>query len=418
MNRTLLLAIVFSLAAATTAATNVHAQVIAIEGATIHVQPGQTIKNGTVIIRNGKIAYIGTSANVPAGATRIAGKGKVVTAGFVEASTRIGLVEVSAVAHTREGRFGAGINAAYRVEDGYNSTSTYIPIARTGGITSAVSAPSGGLVSGTSAWFSMRDRAFGKKAVVKAPLAMYVSLGNAALGSASGSRGMAIKRLRELLDDAAAYAKRRNNFERNQTRKFAASRLDLEALQPVLKGQVPVVVRAHRSSDILAALRIASQLKLRMVIEGGTEAWLVGKQLAAARVPVILNPTQNLPRSFDQIHVVNNLAARLVKQGVRIAISTLGDAANARTVRQLAGIAVANGLTWKQALAAVTSNPANIFGVRDRGTLRRGAAADVVVWSGDPFELSTKVDAIVVDGALQSLTTRQTRLFNRYKKLR
>ncbi len=417
MNRTMSIALAVGITTALHPSTGA-AQTIAIEGATIHVKPGQVIKNGTVVIRNGKIDYVGTGNRIPAGATRINGQGKVVTAGFVEASTRIGLVEVSAVSHTQEGRFGAGINAAYKVEDGYNATSTYIPIARTGGITAAVSTPRGGLIAGTSAWFAMRDRAFGKAGVIKAPAGMYVSLGNGALGHAKGSRGMAIKKLREVLDDAASYAKRRNNFERNQTRKFAASRLDLEALQPVLKAQVPLVVRVHRSSDILAALRMAKDLKLRLIIEGGTEAWLVATQLAAARVPVILNPSQNLPRSFDRIHVVNNLATRLVKAGVRIAISTLGDAANARTVRQLAGIAVANGLTWDQALAAVTSAPANIFGVRSRGSLSRGNAADVVVWSGDPFELSSKVDAVIVGGAVQSLKTRQTRLFERYRKLR
>lgn len=402
------------------AGSSARAEVIAIEGATIHVAPGTTIKNGTLIIRDGKIDYVGQSARVPANAVRIAGKGKVVTAGLVEASTRIGVVEVSAVGPTQEGRFGngnGGINAAYRIEDGYNATSVYIPVARTGGLTGAISTPHGGLVAGTSAWFALSDGARGTSAAIKAPLAMYATLGDGALGNAHGSRGMAIKRLRELLDDAAVYAKRRNNYERNQTRRFAASRLDLDALQPVLTGRVPLVVRAHRSSDILAALRVATQLKLRLVIEGGTEAHLVAKQLAAARVPVILNPTHNLPGSFERIHVVNNLATRLVKAGVRVAISTLGDASNARTLRQLAGIAVANGLPWERALDAVTNAPAEIFGVRDRGTLKTGSAADVVVWSGDPFELSTRAEQVFIGGVRQSLRTRQTRLLERYRRL-
>jgi len=263
----------------------------------------------------------------------------------------------------------------------------------------------------------MRDRAFGKAAVVKAPAAMYAALGDAARSSAAGSRGRGFEKLRELLDDAASYARRRRNFERNQTRKFAASRLDLEALQPVLAGRLPLVVRANRSSDILAALRLARTLKLRLIIEGGTEAWLVAKQLAAAKVPVICNPIHNLPWSFERIHVVNDLPARLATAGVRVAISTLGDAANARNLRQLAGIAVARGMTKAQALAAVTTAPADIFGVRNRGRLRAGDAADVVVWSGDPFELSSKVDAIIVGGTPQTTRTRQTRLFERYRKL-
>ena len=412
MIRTLIIALTL---AATSTVT--HAQVIAIRNATIEVQPGKTIRHGTLIIRGGKIAYVGTVARVPAGARVIDGTNKIVTAGFVDASSRVGLVEVSQVGRTQDGTFGKGVNAAYRTEDGYNSTSTYIPIARTGGITSVVSAPRGGLVSGTSAWFAMRDRAFGKAAVVKAPAAMYAALGDAARSSAAGSRGRGFEKLRELLDDAASYARRRRNFERNQTRKFAASRLDLEALQPVLAGRLPLVVRANRSSDILAALRLARTLKLRLIIEGGTEAWLVAKQLAAAKVPVICNPIHNLPWSFERIHVVNDLPARLATAGVRVAISTLGDAANARNLRQLAGIAVARGMTKAQALAAVTTAPADIFGVRNRGRLRAGDAADVVVWSGDPFELSSKVDAIIVGGTPQTTRTRQTRLFERYRKL-
>jgi|GEM_PF-3225292 len=144
MIRTLIIALTL---AATSTVT--HAQVIAIRNATIEVQPGKTIRHGTLIIRGGKIAYVGTVARVPAGARVIDGTNKIVTAGFVDASSRVGLVEVSQVGRTQDGTFGKGVNAAYRTEDGYNSTSTYIPIARTGGITSVVSAPRGGLVSGT-----------------------------------------------------------------------------------------------------------------------------------------------------------------------------------------------------------------------------------------------------------------------------
>jgi imidazolonepropionase-like amidohydrolase len=412
--------IMTTLAVALTGATAT-AQTIAIENATIHTEPGKKIENATIVIRNGRIRAVGKKVVIPAGATRIDGKGKQVTAGLVETSSRLGLVEVDLVRSTNEGSFKPGkttraaVHAAYRVTDGYNPRSIAIPIARTGGITSAVVTPTGGLVSGTSAWVSLADRV--GKTTVKTPAAMYVTLGRNSRASAAGSRGLAIKRLRELLDDALLYARRKAAFDRNQSRKLAANRLDLAALIPVARGRVPLVARVHRAADIRAILRVATRRKLRLVIEGGTEAWMLAKELAAAKVPVILDPTSNLPGSFDRIHVRNDAAKRLAAAGVDVAVSTLGDWPNTRTLRQRAGVAVAYGLPWKDALAAVTTIPAKIFGIKDRGRIKVGAVADVVVWSGDPLELSTRATHVLVNGREQSLQTRQTRLFQRYRVL-
>jgi imidazolonepropionase-like amidohydrolase len=410
---------IITIAAAVAIPSAATAQTVAIEGATVHTAPGTTLENATVVIRDGTIAAVGKGVKVPAGATRIDGKGKVVTAGFIEASTDLGLSEVGQETSTNDGRFPAapgpdGVNAAYRVSDGFNTTSVAIPLARTGGVTAVVPTPRGSLIAGTSALVALRsdDRS---KMIARDPLAMYTTLGEAAMASAKGSRGMAVKRLREVLDDAREYRRRKGNYERNQTRDFAAGRLDLEALVPVVQGRLPLVVRAHKAADIRAALRVGREMGARIIIEGGTEAWMVGKELAAAGAGVILDPLANLPSSFDRINVVEDIARRLHAAGVTIAISTLGDGANARLLRQRVGNAIARGLPADAGLAAVTTGPAALFGLRDRGTIARGKVADLVVWSGDPFELSTQAERVFVGGVDQSLDTRQKRLFRRHR---
>jgi imidazolonepropionase-like amidohydrolase len=331
------------------------------------------------------------------------------------------------VAQTNEGRFEVdpddhGVHAAYRVTDGYYPQSVAIPVARAGGVTSVIAVPRGGLVAGTSACFALADSPSVDRVTVRAPTAMHVTLGEAARAAGSGSRGRALERLREVLDDAAQYGKRKGEFERNQTREFSASRLDLEALAPVAQGRLAIVARAHRSSDILAAVRLAADLKAPLVVAGATEAWQVADELAAAKATVILNPIENLPSTFDEIHVRDDAVAVLDRAGVTVLLSTLDlydfdGAQNVRNLRQVAGAAVAQGLSWDRALAAVTTAPARAFGLGKRGTIAKGAPADVVIWSGDPFELTTRVEAVFVNGVEQSLRTRQTLLLERYRTL-
>jgi imidazolonepropionase-like amidohydrolase len=395
-------------------------EVVAIEGATVWRAPGDKLEGATIVLRDGKVAALGKDVKAPADARRIDGRGLVVTAGLVDAYTTVGLVEIDLEESFNDGALRADddqVHAAFRAVDAYNAQSVAIPVARAGGVTSVLAAPSGGLVSGASAWMALADATRPGDVTVLAPAAMHMALGNRARGAAQNSRGMAVERARELFADAREYGKRKGAYEKNQTRRFAASRLDLEALAPVLAGRLPLVVRADRASDIEAALALQKEHKLRLVIAGGAEAWQLADALAAAKVPVILNPTQNLPESFEQLHVRDDGAAILARAGVTVVISTLGEQSNVRTLRQIAGIAVAWGLTWDQALAAVTTAPASIFGksAEGRGTLAVGAVADVVVWTGDPFELSTRPAHVFVRGVEQSLRTRQTLLLERYR---
>ncbi|RMH41674.1 MAG: hypothetical protein D6689_10295 [Deltaproteobacteria bacterium] len=420
-------ALVAAAAGAAVAPAAARADSVVIRNATVYPRPGQRLDGATIVIRDGVVAAVGRDVKAPAGARVIDATGKVVTAGFVEPYSTVGLVEVPAVRETVEGRHpnealpdDDEIHAAYRVTDGYNPASVAIPIARTGGITSVVAVPRGGLVAGASAWMSLADAVTVDAVTVRPVAALHAQLGEGALGVARGSRGVAVERLRELLDDAAAYGRNRRAYERNQSRAFTAERLDLEALQPVLRGRTRLVIVADRASDILAAVALAREYKLSIAIAGGAEAWRVADQLAAARVPVILDPTANLPASFDRIYVRDDAPKLLRDAGVAVALSTLGDAAGARTLRQLCGIAVSFGMAWDDALAAVTTVPAAIYGEAGgarRGTIERGAAADLVVWSGDPFELSTRAEHVFIGGVDQSLRTRQTRLLERYRTL-
>lgn len=406
--------------AALAAAAPAAAEPVAIVGAEVHLRPGQTLAGATVIVDGGRVRAVGVGVAVPAGATVIDGRGKQVTAGFIEPLSGVGLIGVDLEASSVDGVMAAtdalhadAIHAAYQARDGFAPTSVAVPIARAGGVTTVIAAPTGGLVAGQSAAFSLD----GAVEPIVAAAGMHAELGPGGAGAVGGSRGRAIAALRELLDDAAAFARDRAAYERNQQRRMLADRLDLAALGPVLAGRLPLVVTAHAEADIRAAVRLAQAGKLRLVIVGGAEAWRVADLLAKAKVPVILDPTANLPTHLDATDVRDDAAAVLVAAGVPVAISTLGSASAARTVRQLAGVAVGNGLPWAQALAALTTVPAAIYRLPDRGTVTAGAVADLVVWSGDPLELATSAEVVMIGGVVQPAVSHQTRLLDRYRRL-
>jgi imidazolonepropionase-like amidohydrolase len=394
------------------------AQTIAIEGGRVHTMAGAPIEGGTVLIRDGRIVAVGSGIAVPAGAVRIDARGKQVTPGFFESNTRIGLTEVGSVTQTNDFRMTDAdqVTAAFNVADGLNPHSIVIPVTRIGGVTTAVSAPTGGMISGTGVVIDLAgDDA--PAMLVRTPVAMFATLGQGSQAAGGGARAGATMRLREILEDARAYARNRAAFERGETREYAASRLDLEALQPVLRGELPLAVEAHRAADIRTALRIAEEYGLRMVLLGGTEAWMVAGDLARARVPVVVKVLQNLPDDFERLGSRYDNAALLRRAGVQVAITT-GETHNARNIKQEAGNAVAYGLPYDEALRAVTLVPAQIWGVADRyGSLEAGKVANVVVWGGDPLELMTPVEAVIIRGRQVPMVSRETLLRDRYMRL-
>lgn len=396
------------------------AETVAIVGGTVYtLGAAGKIEGGTVLIEDGKVRAVGRDVAVPSGARRIDAAGKVVTPGFMDSLTRLGLVEVSAVEGSNDARPNEDdrFTAAFDVVDGINPRSVLFPVARVEGVTRAVVAPQTGesLIAGRGAVIHLGTES--GDWLLRAPAAMYAVLGESGAGLAGGARGAAMLRLREALQDAVDYGDNRAAFDRGDRRPYALSRLDLEALQPVVKGELPLVISVHRASDIEAALRLARDFRLKLIVAGAREGWMVAGQLAAAKVPVLLDPLANLPESFEALGSTLEAAARLHKAGVTVAFMS-ADAHDVRNIKQAAGNAVSYGMPWDAALAALTSVPARIWGIADRyGTLEPGKDADVVVWDGDPLELTSYPEHVFIRGAEVPRDTRQLRLRDRYKDL-
>ena len=392
------------------------AQTIAITGGTVYPVSGPKVADASVLIHDGRIVAVGTNVAIPSGATRIDAKGKWVTPGLIDGAGQLGLVEISVVPATREGSVqGDTIAAAFNVAEGINPASTLIPVTRIEGITTALAVPSGNLVSGQAVLIDL-DGATIEQMVVKSPVGIVADLSESGKDDAGGSRAEIAARLRQVFRDALEYERRKTDFGRAQMRPLAASAGDLEALLPVLHGRVSLIALANRRSDIETALRLAKEFRLKLILAGAAEGWEIAGAIAAAGVPVLVEPMDNIP-GYDSLGIRYENAALLAKAGVTVALLET-DTHQSRNLRQQAGNAVAYGMTWDQALRAVTLSPAEIFGVADRyGSLEPGKVANVVVWSGDPFEFTTGVEHVLIRGKEIPLKSRQTELFERYKKL-
>lgn len=397
------------------------------------------IENGTVVIQNGRIVSVGTGA-APSGARVIDATGRVVAPGFVAVDSGLGLTEISSMAGSDDQSNGANtISASFDVSYGLDPWSIALPVARLGGITRAIVVPnhpggSGGhqhqddsdfagagdggyqtpgLFAGTA---SVIHLAAGTDILVKSRVAMVAPFGEAGAGVAGGARGATFTLFKETLAEVRLYARNRAAYDRAALRDLSVSRADLEALIPVVNGDMPLIVTVHRAADIQQVLRLAREEGVKLILDGAEEGWLVAADIAAANVPVLLNPISNLPSNLEMRAARMENAAALNAAGVVIAIKgNEGSVHRAREARYNAGNAVSHGLPFEAAIAALTVNPARIFGMGGQfGELRAGAAADVVVWSGDPLEPLSSVTAAFINGQEQSLNSRQHLLRDRY----
>ncbi|MFS8085160.1 MAG: amidohydrolase family protein [Acidobacteriota bacterium] len=415
MRRAILIAILLWAAAITSAA-----QTIAITNGTVYPVNSAPIQNATVLIRDGVIVAVGPRVNIPADARRIDATGKVVTPGLINSLTQLGVIEIDQVRETNDNSAKGtnNISAAFRVWEGLNAASMLFAPARNEGITTAIITPQGGLISGQAA---VIDLLSGDAAdmIRRAPVAMVAQIGNPN-DAGTGARGELLGKLRILLEDVRFYAQHRADYDRAAARSLSAPKADLEALIPVLDGKLPLLLEANRVDEIEAALALARDYDLKLMIVGGAEAWLAADRLAAAQVPVLTGAMSNIPGSFATLNQRQENAGLLRRAGVRVAITATGGSDvtrfNARNLKYEAGNAVAYGMSHDDALRAVTLTPAELFGVSDRiGSLQAGREANVVVWSGDPFEFSTQAEHVFIHGREVQEPSRQDMLIERYK---
>jgi imidazolonepropionase-like amidohydrolase len=395
------------------------------------------IENGVVVIQNGRVVSVGTGA-APAGARVIDARGKVVTPGFVAVDSGLGGSEISSVDGSNDLTNGANtISASFDVSYGLDPWSFTLPVARLGGITRAIVVPSHpgggggnhqddsdfagvgagglqspGLFAGQAAVIHLAQ---GNDILVRPRVAMVAPFGEAGAGIAGGARGAQFTQFKETLAEVRLYARNRAAYDRAGLRDLSLSRADLEALIPVANGAMPLIVTVRRAADIQQVLRLAREEGVKIILDGAEEGWLVADQIAAANVPVLLNPISNLPGNLETRATRMQNAAALDAAGVVIAIKGNDGSHRVRETRYNAGNAVSHGLPYDAAIEAITVNPARIFGMAGQfGELRAGAAADVVVWSGDPLEPLSIAETIFIGGAEQAPTSRQFLLRDRY----
>jgi len=404
-------------------ASSALSQTIAITNGKVYPVSGPPIPNGTVLIRDGVITAVGSNLNLPANTQKIDATGKIVTPGFINSLTELGLIEIDQVRSTNDSSAKGSNNIAanFRVWDGLNPASTVFAPTRSEGVTTVIVVPQGGLISGQAAAIDLIS-GHAPDIVRRPAVAMVAQVGNANSAGTS-ARGELIGKLRTLFDDVIFYQANRTNFDRAGTRSLTASKADLEALIPVIEGRMLLIIEANQMNEIDAALALAHDYHLKLAIAGGAEAWLSADRLATARVPVLTGAMNNIPDSFATLNQRQENAAILRRAGVPVILVGNSDddesRFNARNIKYEAGSAVAYGMNYDDALRAVTLAPAELFGLGDRiGSLQPGRDANVVVWSGDPFEFSTQVEHVFVRGREAKEPSRQDMLIERYKPRR
>lgn len=401
-----------------------HADTIAVTNARIYTMgKAGEIASGTIVVQNGRITAVGANTRVPGGARVVDAKGRPVTPGIFVAGTNLAAVEVDLEKSANDGASSSKtLSAAFDVHYGIDPASTAIPIARLGGVTHALVTPgyadSDGrelLFAGQAAIVRLAD---GRDPVIRPRAAMVLELGEGGAARTGGARGASIPALEADLADVRWYMRNPGRYNVGSSRELRLSLADLRALAPVVKGRMPLIVSVHRAADIRAVLKLARAQGLRIVLSGAEEGWMVADEIAKARVPVILSATANLPASFESLGATLENAARLHRAGVTIAFSNGEDGHRVREVRYDAGNAVAHGLPYAAALAAITLNPARIFGMGAvTGSIERGKQADLVLWGGDPLEPMTQAQTVIIAGREQPLDSRARDLARRYKDL-
>jgi len=436
------------------AAAPAGAQTFAISGGTVALGDGSPpIENGMVVVRDGRIVAAGDiRMKLPAGTPVIDATGKWVTPGIVAGFSRLGLAEVDlGAAGTDDTNANGPFSAAIDVVPSINPLNSTIAVNRADGVTRAIVAPSAArsIFAGQGA---VIDTGADMDAITSARRFQFVELGETGADKAGGSRSSAHALFRNALREARELSRQlplssagtREPDERmtpvirdpNESRAYGVrrnddvllTRYDAAALVPVLQGRQYLLVHVERASDILAVLALKKEFpNLKLVLVGATEGWTVAREIARSGVPVIASAVNDLPATFEQLAATQSNVGRMRAAGVKVSIGIIddNDTRNLFAERQYAGNLVGlsklpgnSGVSWGEALAMITSGPAEAIGLgKEIGSLAPGRRADVVIWSGDPLEASSAAETVFIDGVRQPLDTRQTRLLQRYRYL-
>jgi imidazolonepropionase-like amidohydrolase len=444
-------------AALLSASAPVVAETFVITGGTVALGDGsEPIPNGMVVIRDGRVVAAGdVRMKLPAGTQVIDATGKWVTPGIVAGFSRLGLADVDLSAEgaddtTANGPFSAALDASTAI----NPLDTTVAVNRADGVTRAIVAPQAGrsIFGGQGA---VIDTGADMDPITSARRFQFVELGQTGAQKAGGSRTSSQVFFRNALREAAELRRyapavtgasggapderdrpvvhnpnesRVYGLDARRSEDVLLTRFDAAALVPVLQGRQYLLVHVERASDILQVLSLKREFPtLKMVLVGASEGWTVADRIARSGVPVIASAVNDLPASFEQIAATQSNVGRMRAAGVDVSIGMIddNDTRNLFMERQYAGNLVAlqrvpgaSGVTWGQALAMITSKPAQAIGMcGEIGSLAAGRRADFVIWSGDPLEGSSAAEQVYIDGVRQPLATHQTRLLERYRYL-
>lgn len=389
------------------------AQPVAIVGEKVWTGTAQgTLSNGVVVIDDGRIVSVGTGA-APAGMAKI--EAEWVTPGLISAFSRTGITEVPGERSANDTGAGSSpFSAALNAADGFNPDATPIAVTRLEGFTRIAVAPEARSKLFAGQGF-LADTSGLPGSVFKQRAFAFFVLGERGASLSGGSRPAAWTALRGAFDDVRFFSARYMTHNDGNV----LTRMDAQALMPAVKGDQLILIEARRASDLEAIMDFKQENPmLKVAIVGADEGWRVADRLAAMNIPVIVDAFSNLPASFSQLAATSENAARLAEAGVTVAIVNLDDDSHqARLATQIAGTAVANGLPFDTALQALTTAPAEIFGMTGLGVLAPGARADVVAWDGDPLEITSAPTAVFIDGVSEPMESRQTKLRDRYLSL-
>jgi imidazolonepropionase-like amidohydrolase len=405
-----------------------------IRNARIVTVSGPEIESGTIVIRNGRIESVGAGgqASVPADAQEIDARGLTVYPGMIDLGTSLGLVEVNSGAPgtvdlTELGDLNPNAQALIAI----NPHSAHVGVTRVNGVTSVLTLPLGGLISGQATFINLDGTTPAEMAVLPSaallinfPRVSTTSGGSffappepANITEAVTSRDRQVEQIRKLLKDAEAYGRAQEAYARDPKLPRADHSVVLAALVPFARGERPVILRADREVEIRAAIRFADEMRLKPIILGGNDAWKVAQLLKERNVPVILTGILDLPsREDDYYDVLYENASKLSQAGVRFCISTGDTGAHVRDLPYHAGMAAAFGLARAEALKSVTLYPAQIMGVADRmGSIEQGKLANLVITDGDILDARTHVRHLFIAGRQIPLVSRHTELYEQFK---